>query len=506
MTESDDVSNTAAEAKAPPSDDNNGDELDLDAAMDALDFDMNCLESNNSFTEEAQEAEPGTTVVDEPQAIPAVEKSKSNEVNSDDSTEDDWKTRSEIYSRHFKPDPRERARLEAIASLLGVKSGLKDSAGSGNKLMGSLLGGGGSSSADSQDNQSQWNRLVSGKDSSQTQNLPVSIVLRQGTVLYKDYDEESQQPITHHGCECVLLTRGFFLAERDNKSAGFFGKKQESLSPLGSCLWTEVRQIQTTNQQTLLLRCGGTNDSDGVTFEILPSGDLMGFRSAIQAAATQAHLHFVSKGHDELGWQHRLCHTPWFTEAVTGEWEADQEQGQELSIDDSAEKGLDGLDAFHSYAPLHYATRANHTEIMQRLLEAGANPNVKDGEGKTPMYFAQRDELPPATTQILEQYGADKSQKAEDEMRGELFGKVADTEKEREVKRDEEEAAAKAAQDKAESAQSQMAQNMAAMHHRGEQIEELGDKASDLQDGAKDYADMAAQLKEKLKKKSRWGF
>jgi len=123
------------------------------------------------------------------------------------------------------------------------------------------------------------------------------------------------------------------------------------------------------------------------------------------------------------------------------------------------------------------------------------------------LFAAQRDELPTSTQQLLEEFGAIRSQKAEDEMRGELFGKVADTELARDYKRKEQEmmaeAKAKAAAAKAESAQSQMAQNLQAMHRRGEMIEELGDKATELSDGAKDYGDMAAQLKEKMKKKNK---
>ena len=91
-------------------------------------------------------------------------------------------------------------------------------------------------------------------------------------------------------------------------------------------------------------------------------------------------------------------------------------------------------------------------------------------------------------------------------MRGELFGKVDITNQVREEKREAEAAAAKAALEKAETANSQMKQNMAAIHKRGEMIEELGDKANELEEGAQDYADMAAQLKEKMKKKSVWGF
>jgi Synaptobrevin len=120
---------------------------------------------------------------------------------------------------------------------------------------------------------------------------------------------------------------------------------------------------------------------------------------------------------------------------------------------------------------------------------------------------AERDQLPAPTIAVLTEFGAVPSRKAEEEMRGELFGKVDATNQAREYKRQEAEAeAARVAQAKAETANSQMQENLAAMHKRGEMIEELGDKATELQDGAQDFANMAAQLKEKMKKKSIWGF
>ena len=396
------------EDNSPKDESNDGDDLNLDAALDALDLDTNFLESGEfqnddeaaaGETQEAkkEEGEPRTTTPPPP-TLPESASHESHTMGTHH-----WKNRPEIYSRHFKPDPSERAQLEKVAALMGVKSGLKGAPGS-KSLVGNLLGGSDnmdtSESDVSHDPQSQWNRLVSGKGTQQTQNLPVSIILYQGTVLYKDYDEATQQPVAHHGCELLLLTRGFLLFQREVKQKSGIGslfgggnKTEDILSPLGSSLWTDVRQIQTTNQQSLLLKCGGTNPDDQVSFEIMPTGgdNLVEWRSIIQAAATSAHLNFVtdsrSDSHDERGWQHRLCHTPWFTEAVTGEWEAQEEEGHEMTTSDSAVSGLDALDEYHSYAPLHYATRANHVDIMQRLLEAGANPNIEDGEGKTPMYY-----------------------------------------------------------------------------------------------------------------------
>ena len=358
-------------------------EVDLDAALDALDLDMNCFEDSVAFNEEPkdEEQEPDVPVFEEAVVFPPAHTKPPEEV-----TGINWKDRPEIYSRHFKPSPKEREELEEIAKLLEVKSGLPGSGGGG--IIGNILGGSshGESNDDPQNPQIQWNNLVSGKATNQTHNLPISIILQQGLVMYKDYDEKNQQPVAHHGCELLLLTRGFLLASRDIKY-NFFGKKQDILTPLGSSLWTDVRKIETTDQQSILLKCGSTDTKDQVSLEIMPSSDLSGWRSAFQAAAIKAHLHFLPDAHDELGWQHRLCHSPWFTEAVTGEWQVDQEQGQEMTTSSSAEQGLDSLDEYNSYAPLHYATRANHTDIMRGLLEAGASPNVQDGGGKTPMYY-----------------------------------------------------------------------------------------------------------------------
>lgn len=50
---------------------------------------------------------------------------------------------------------------------------------------------------------------------------------------------------------------------------------------------------------------------------------------------------------------------------------------------------LNALDTYNSYAPLHYATRANHVRVMRFLLEAGADVNVGDGYGRTPMYYGR---------------------------------------------------------------------------------------------------------------------
>ena len=388
-------------------DDHTDDDLDLDQALEALDLDTNFLESNSfdvADTHHDGQVETQTTTTQEVPAETQVTPSKPTS-KSDLSGASSWMDRPEIWSRHYKPSPIERESLEQIAAWLGVKSGLKNSPnGFLSNPLDNLLGGGNDAAARGEDNkgdsyddpQSIWNRLVVGKSTKQTQQLPVSLLLQQGTVLYKEMDEATGDKIAdHHGCELILFTRGFLIAKPEI-SFGFFGKKNNILQPLGSALWTDVTQIQVTVHQTLKLTCGGGKQTKKdpnqkvVHFEVVPTTanqDLDHWKHALQTAATLAHQHFQNV-HDshmlEQGWQYRLCHTPWFTEAVTGVWE---DVGLELSTSDSAEAGLDQLDDFNQYAPLHYATRAQHLDVIRHLLQAGANPNVQDGEGKTPMYY-----------------------------------------------------------------------------------------------------------------------
>jgi Ankyrin repeats (many copies) len=362
-------------------------ELDLDQQLEALDLDTNFLESD-TFDDDNDNGAGAPAQVEEPAAQPKAP----SPLPTDSPPEDGWVDRTEIYSRHFKPNPQERQVLEEIASKLGVKSGLPKSGGGGGFVnpLDSILGANNQDDeSDPHNPQSQWNRLVNGKATRQTQNLPVSIVLKQGPVLYKDIvDETTGETVSHHGCQLILFTRGFLLAQNEQKSSGlalFGAKKQDILVPLGSALWTDVKQIQTTAYQSLLITCG--TNSNSVQFDILPATDLEGWRTALQTAAIQCHYNCsASDAHTEMGWQYRLCHTPWFTEAVTGDCE---DLGLELSTSDSAEEALDQLDDYNSYAPLHYATRANHVEVIRKLLEAGANPNIEDGEGRTPMYFGK---------------------------------------------------------------------------------------------------------------------
>ena len=135
---------------------------------------------------------------------------------------------------------------------------------------------------------------------------------------------------------------------------------------------------------------------------------------------------------------------------------------------------------------------------MKELLEAGADPDIKDGEGRTPMYYAVRDELPESIINLLRMKGASESELAKMESDGELFGRIQATEHERKERRELEQ------QKQAMEAQAKMAENIRLINERGEKIEDLGNKATELNQNAANFADMARQLKEKTKKQSKW--
>ena len=61
---------------------------------------------------------------------------------------------------------------------------------------------------------------------------------------------------------------------------------------------------------------------------------------------------------------------------------------------------------------LHWAVSRQHTEIVTMLLDAGANPNVPDNDGYTPLHdVAEMGDCPPARTMLeaLLAAGADPS-------------------------------------------------------------------------------------------------
>jgi len=208
------------------------------------------------------------------------------------------------------------------------------------------------------------------------------------------------------------------------------------------------------------------------------------------------------------GWQHALVQTSLHSASVTGlddlcckEW-----------LDERNE-----LDKYNRLSPLHYATMLNMMHIMDWLLRHGADPEVQDEDERTPMYYAQRDQLMGAQSLLLD-YGAKRSQLCEVEERGVLFqgaAQVAEAKaaksasslngnKERRTGHDGEVSAddeLKSHHQSATKAHGAMNDAMNELRIRGEKINDLAEKANALEENVTAYGDLAKQMKSRAKKK-----
>lgn len=71
---------------------------------------------------------------------------------------------------------------------------------------------------------------------------------------------------------------------------------------------------------------------------------------------------------------------------------------------------------FHDETPLLYATRLRRTRMARWLLDHGANPNIGDADGRTPLAHAVRRRYSTAEIEALLRHGADPQIAANDGM------------------------------------------------------------------------------------------
>jgi hypothetical protein len=370
----------------------------------------------------------------------------------------DWDKRmkrDEIFSKRYKPSASESKELHTIASELSVQSRAS--------IMGMIQVGMGTQ--ESQDLES----LLFGEH---------SIVVKRGPLSRKDND-----------CELVLFTNGFILTFRNPNFFNPLAKRYETCH-----LWTEVEFCCLADDSVVIqLRAG-----DRLEFQSVQDGDnSKQWLQALERIMTEHAIHnpSLSEITEFWGWQYILIRKPGFTAAVTGDMSL---MGDPQNINE--------LDIHNKFAPLHYALLQEtcNTEVIEALLDAGADPNVVDGEGRSPMYYAAKNKLDDIK-ELLIRRGGEASKLTEIEQRGELFGRfeqsVLNTERRREKEKLIEENKAAEAAAKTQSVQDQMNKNMAALIERGEKIEHLDTKTKDLEAEAQDFGQMAAQLKDKMKKK-----
>lgn len=397
-------------------------------------------------------------------AVPNALAQASNPEKDLDSSE--WEARmrrEEVYSRRYHPSKSEQAELDQLAQVLGISKP--------SDFLGRMMGMGSNESLQ---------RLLFGRHS---------------ILLYKT-------PVEYKGtaCELLLLTDGFILKYKSINVYNPLEKRYEVCAT-----WDNLDYCERASLLAVGIQLQGKN---GPRYELEAVDDGVSVEALLKLLETPITQHDLVQGSEvteQLGWQYCRIRKPGYTAAVTGNL-------QLLGRISHADQ-INSLDRYRKYAPLHYAVQQEEVsaDVIQALLQMGADPNLPDGDQRTAMYYAERNELP-EILEILQGGGGKKSKLAETEMRGALFAGVeaanAKNERRRELERvmKENEQAAKdqkaaEAQAKAQGAQSEMSKAMAALVERGEKIEQLDQKTKDLENEAKTFQDLAAQLKEQAKNK-----
>jgi hypothetical protein len=270
--------------------------------------------------------------------------------------------RVEIYSRHYKPTESEVATVHELANQLGIKG--TTSSGNANPLY-QLLN-------------------LQLKDSP----IGPSIVLKRGIVT-----------IDGQRKELILMTHGMIVAKLPTKSTGFGLLLFSSTKSYDHVhFYSEVGWVKDMWQSSIDNHEKSNAPSEqqpqheyrGCFSLKLPSGELQLYCDSLDdqkhwlVAWERVLLTDRTSTSSELreswilGWQHELVQTSLFTAAVTGQ----------AFFADYHLTAVNTLDRYNGMAPLHYAALHNQVHIIEHLCaDHGANVELLDAEGRTPMYY-----------------------------------------------------------------------------------------------------------------------
>lgn len=313
---------------------------------------------------------------------------------------------------------------------------------------------------------------------------PQSVLIRKGSIEY------AGQP-----SELIVLTHGLLVLDRLDETEGSPGWFSSS-SPSRTChvgqLWSNFQNFFAPSGDTKIIFTDHENGQLDIEFE--SSEEQASFALLLEYIFIEHAIQYPESDRvdtSKLGWQYTKVYKPGYTGAVMNV--------PELLLDPSCDE-VTYLDQYHQSTPLHYHLRIYHDEpeldLLEELLDAGADPNMEDGDGRSAMYFAQKHGWKDVQD-LLEMFGGTPSNLLEAETRGELFGKAEESQAASKNRRDEK----KQQQEEALAAKQAMSENTSLLQERGQKIEELGDKATELNEGAANFADMAAQLKAQVKDK-----
>jgi len=400
-----------------------------------------------------------------------------------------WKERigrEEVFSKLYRPTRSEVEELGALAKTLGIAR------------------------------QSGFFRSI-GITSKETQNIQQLL----------SGDHSILLSVLHVACDgtkfdLLLFTDGFILK---NQSVNYFNPLEKRYE---TCqLWKDVNYVEQVNHFEILIKIVDSSRK----YELSSADEHSTLETIYQCLERVIIFHEMFDSTSDrtgtLGWQYLRVRKPAFTAAVTNDPSVLDGKHQIVS------RSINELDAYNKHAPLHYAVLQAECslDVIRALLNAGATPNLEDGDGKSAMYYgtfqtdkteliqyrltlyldfvAERHELSIEIIEALASAGGKKSRLAETELRGELFSRVEGSNFKSEQRRERERTAKENeqtmkdqktadAQEKTEAAQSEMSKAMTALIERGQKIELLDQKTKDLEAEARTFGDLAARLKNEV--------
>ena len=219
---------------------------------------------------------------------------------------------------------------------------------------------------------------------------PKSVVIRSGLVHYAG-----------KVCELLILTHGFILLDAPPKPSTSSSSRPSSLFDmvgLGAVtaaattrhchiveLWCNIQHLLAPPGEKKLLMLDEQDVSLEIEFE--SPKEQASYGKLLEWMLVEHGLHYAHDDHIDIkkfGWQYCKVYKPGYTAAVLN--------AKGLLLNPTKE-ALTTLDEYHQSTPLHYSLQVHHREpnlhLLEALLEAGADPNMEDGDGRSPMYFGE---------------------------------------------------------------------------------------------------------------------
>lgn len=249
--------------------------------------------------------------------------------------------RDNVFSKRYKPTKDEAAEVHELGKYLGVDS-----------ITGTIV----------VDN--ALNSLIKAD-----QGLH-SIILKRG-------------PIKMDGAnrELIIMTHGFVVAKL--KSGGMFDlmtRPYDSSGLYDDVKWIrDIWQIEDKHQFRLL--AGTLSGTREILFETDSPVTKQAWMQAFERVLFENRSHQSSEQRAlrDFGWQHELVQTSIYTAAVTGQ----------AFFGESHLEDINTPDEYNKLTPLHYAAMYNQVHIIQHLVEKGADMELEDEEGRTPIYYGE---------------------------------------------------------------------------------------------------------------------